>query len=194
MTLIVDMIINHLRKIRARPEFADSLIVVRIESNNSWISSDSLKKELHRSEFEPMLFETSSVKGLKRLVARDGYSALLHANKIGKMTTNEVKKTALGQLQRSLASGALVVYRNFVSENPEKIQTDLITQMSLYRLEVKEQEDLFSRSSFKMGGKAPGRKDDLAWVVQMCLLQMFELSQDSSFLALVDRAGIVMGG
>lgn len=194
MRLIVDMLVRHLRRIRQRPEFKSSLVVVRIEGNHCWISATTLYNELKLPEFEPILFERSTNKNLRRLIARDGYSALLHSEKVGKTTTNEVKSTALGQLQRSLASGALVVYRDFISDNPEKIKKEIINQMNMYRLEVKEQEGLFDKASFRMGGKAPGRKDDLAWVVQMCLLQMLELSQDSKFLALVDQGGFVVGG
>lgn len=152
---INNMIETHLLKHRQDPRYANAMIYVYIEANLSWVTANDIAKLCLQPRFYPV-----------QVMRYDPKPTQFY----GVWTGASEKQMYVELTQKSLSSGQLCYAENFITAEPQTnlIKAEIRSQLEMYRRVVtfKEGDD---QPKITYTGKSPGRKDDLAIVVQMLM-------------------------
>lgn len=186
----VDQMINsHYACIRAHPRYRHALVVLCIENNyGGALAADRLATHLSRT-YGPMWVRS-----------RDP----TNNDRKGIWTDDTMKQSYTLSLRNVLSNSLLhsVQFESFITtqlnseghKDPDAILEKIYKQLAFYRLEVDYKDDNpFSKPRMIITGKAPQRKDDLAFALSMSVHWNCVTRTEDQFLALADSKGLVLG-
>jgi len=173
---ILKMVIQHVRDLRAIPNYRYAYVFVYIEANLSWTIAEDIARTLNNvPELAPL-----------RVVSRDSSSA----KRPGVWTREHEKRMFVKVLERVLRTNTISYAAKMAGSNLEKDKESLQEQLCLYRMESKPPNDLaHGRERISFTGKAAGMKDDLALTLQMVVYHLMFEEQLDEYQRLAARLG-----
>jgi hypothetical protein len=174
------MIYSHIKAIRQHSMYSNSVIVVFIEANMSWLETDRVALICQRPELQPVYIEqTETARGI---------------SKPGVITT-EATKVGYVYNTRQLLQGSHLTFATayIINEDQDACTKEaLLTQLRAFRKCTKGPRDIdFGRSKVSYSGKAYNKKDDLAMCLMMAIYFSFATRRSHTFNAIAERNGWV---
>ena len=149
----MDMILNHLRMLRAHPFTKKSAYKVIIESNYNWLVADRIQRMIKGNpEFQPIQIMSKDPKGDDRP---------------GVFNDHNLKYLYVKNLQHLVRDNKVWIADNFVSTTPEPIKRKIAKQFANYRMIIEPSEDPDKENKYIYTGKTKDMGDDLLIAIQM---------------------------
>ena len=178
----------HMSQIRKKSIYRDALIVVFIESNNSWISADGIANELTKSAYQPIVCDSHDPKNQGR---------------VGVWTDNDAKRVYAEDLKRLLTAGKLYFAdaTQFIpchSRDPAKAKygvlpnvqmNKMFEQLGRFRRIVKPAKDAFGKDVVIYTGKDGSKNDDVLLSNQIAISNAARLKKKHSFQQMCRHRG-----
>lgn len=145
------LLVSHIQKIRSCLQWANSPLLVFVESNLGYESEhhERALRGMHKVNF---------YRDLKR-------------GRVGVTTTLPVKHAAVTLTQNMLMEGRIALADDvvFVSSDPKTVRQKLREQLEIYSYQFKTATTVFGKDQMALSGKVGGMKDDVCICLQMCI-------------------------
>lgn len=185
-----NMIDSHFACIRSHPRYRNALVVLCIESNyGGALAADRLATRVSRS-YGPMYVRSKDPS---------------HNNNYGIWTDDLLKQAYTESLTNALSNNllhstcddAFITTRcdaRTGAKDPQGILEEIYKQLALYRLEYEYKDDKpFAKPRQIITGKAPQRKDDLAFALSMSVHWNYVTRTEEQFLDMAQARGLITG-
>lgn len=157
-TEIDNLVRGHFAGLRRHPCLQESMIIVYVEANMSWLIPSNIKNIVTTGVFGHVIMETSNIKSTDE-------------NLPGVLTTNANKRLYAEILQSCIIEDSLS-FSSHCSKHAQfhSNKRKLMDQLRNYRREIKEPNDMaFGQFRESYTGKAKGQKDDMCLCIQLLL-------------------------
>ena len=140
---------RHVQRIKMRPEFFTSEIVIMVERNLGF------EAEHHQR----------ALNGLQHTRFRIDYTA----NRYGILTTEDVKYGMMTLFDNMLRDQRVAFYDPLLSEDPTAARRRIQEQMKVYSFQFKQAANCFGKARVALCGKVGGMKDDVVIALQLAV-------------------------
>lgn len=161
---VASMVHQHFTNLRNHPKLRNSIYVVFIEANMSYLDADRIANELERKkQYRPIVIPSYDTTQKRRK---------------GVWTDNPAKIAYADALSRALTSQQLACELNIIGQHAQEDIEMLIDQMKNYRRFIKSDPTKpFSTEAVTYSGKQVGKRDDLVMSLMMALHWSFKWMQ-----------------
>lgn len=172
---VEERIHGHFQNIRNTKLTANSVIVLIMEANSSWIDVDRVHNIAMQYEPIHVISKDSTGRGRK-----------------GVFLDKHLKQLYFEDLRRAFQKNLINVYRNVRGKEIEKDIKAMWKQVQVVRLEVDEKPDNpFKKARTTITGKSAGQQDDMAITLAMCVFWSRFLQTDVQFINYKRAAGLL---
>jgi hypothetical protein len=177
------MVEEHLLGIRQHTVYKTAVIILIVESNSSWLTSDYLARLCQQAQFQPVVIESVDPKNLDRP---------------GIITTKESKEINAAFVAELLENDKIHIAEDLVATNPNADLAELFTQLYRFRREFKESKDIHGErketltGKIALGGRQGFAKDDLCMALQICAKSIDRIQRDQSYRKMARKSGFIL--